>query len=149
MIISSIYALLSSLGFGFIFNIKGKNLFFAAFGGAIGWFFYTFPLNHGFSGLFALFIGSLASSIYSEIMARVLKAPVTTFMICAIIPLVPGAGMYYTMFETSVGNVDKALVLGLETIGSAGAIAVATVLVASTTKVITILKSGKVNSKKY
>jgi uncharacterized membrane protein YjjB (DUF3815 family) len=145
MILSSLYALLSSLGFGIIFNIRGKNLFFASLGGSLGWVFYTFSMDYNFSKLFSLFIGSLACSIYSEIMARVLKSPVTIFMICAIIPLVPGAGMYYTMFETTTGNLDKALTLGLETIGSAGAIAVATVLVASTTKVIVTLKNGKLN----
>lgn len=149
MILSSLYALLASLFFGVIFNIRGKNLFFAALGGSLGWFFYSFSINHGFSALFALFIGSLACSIYSEIMARVLKSPVTVFMICAIIPLVPGAGMYYTMFETIKGDLDKAIILGIETISSAGAIAVATVLVSSTIKVIIALKNRKSNIRKY
>lgn len=143
MILSSLYALLASLGFGFIFNIRGKNLFFAALGGAIGWFFYLLPLEYDSSKIFALFIGSLALSIYSEVMARVLKTPVTIILICSFIPLVPGAGMYYTMFEVTQGNINKSLSLGLETLGSAGAIAVATVLVASTTKVIIALKHGK------
>jgi Uncharacterized conserved protein len=66
-------------------------------------------------------------------------------MICAIIPLVPGAGMYYTMFETIKGNLDKTIILGIETISSAGAIAVATVLVSSTIKVIIALKNRKSN----
>lgn len=143
MILNSIYALLSSLGFGFIFNIRGKNLFFASFGGALGWFFYSLFLNNSFSKLFALFIASISISIYSEIMARVLKSPVTTFLICAIIPLVPGAGMYYTMYEIINGNLNESIVIGLETLGSAGAIAVATILVASTTKVILSFKHAK------
>jgi uncharacterized membrane protein YjjB (DUF3815 family) len=149
MIINSFYALLSSLGFGIIFNIRGKNLFFASLGGGLAWFLYSISINYGFSMLFALFMGSLVCSVYSEVMARILKTPVTIFMICAIIPLVPGAGMYYTMFETTMGNIDKALSLGIETIGSAGAIAVATVLVTSITKVIVTLKNGKLNTKRY
>lgn len=149
MIISSIYALLSSLGFGIIFNIRGRSLFFASLGGGLGWLLYSISLYYNFSMLFALFMGALVCSIYAEVMARVLKTPVTIFMICAIIPLVPGAGMYYTMFETTMGNIDKALSLGIDTIGSAGAIAVATVLVASTTKVIVALKNGKLNNKRY
>ncbi|QGU95037.1 hypothetical protein GOM49_07990 [Clostridium bovifaecis] len=142
MIINSIYALLSSLGFGFLFNIRGRNLIFASFGGALGWFFYLLFTNYSFSKVFALFMASISVSVYSEIMARVLKAPVTIFMICAIIPLVPGAGMYYTMYEITRGNLNASLSIGLETIISAGAIAVATVLVASTTKVITTLRKS-------
>lgn len=142
MIISSIYALLSSLGFGFLFNIRGRNLIFASFGGAVGWFFYLLFTSYSFSKIFALFIASISVSVYSEIMARALKSPVTIFMICAIIPLVPGAGMYYTMYEITRGNLNASLSIGLETIISAGAIAVATVLVASTTKVITTLRKN-------
>ncbi|MEA4826035.1 MAG: threonine/serine exporter family protein [Clostridium sp.] len=148
MILGSLYALLASLGFGVIFNIRGRNLFFASLGGSIGWFFYLLSLEYYPSKVFALFVGSLAISIYSEVMARVLKTPVTTFMICAMIPLVPGAGMYYTMLESIQGNIDKSLTLGLQTIGGAGAIAVATVLVASTTKVIVTLKQGKIKGSK-
>lgn len=33
---------LASLGFGIIFNIKGKNLIFASIGGAISWFSYLY-----------------------------------------------------------------------------------------------------------
>lgn len=33
----------SSLGFGIIFNIKGKNLFFSSLCGGLGWFVYLFP----------------------------------------------------------------------------------------------------------
>lgn len=148
MILGTLYAFLSSLGFGIIFNIRGKNLFFASLGGSIGWFFYLLSIGHHPSKVFALFVGSIAISIYSEVMARVLKTPVTTFMICAMIPLVPGAGMYYTMFESIQGNIDKSLTLGLQTIGGAGAIAVATVLVASTTKVILTIKKGKIKGSK-
>ncbi|MFU0823689.1 threonine/serine exporter family protein [Clostridium sp.] len=140
MILNSIYALLSSLAFAFLFNIRGKNLIFTSFGGAIGWFTYLLFINYSFSKVFVLFIASISVSVYSEIMARVLKSPVTIFLICGIIPLVPGAGMYYTMYEITMGNVDASLSIGLETISSAGAIAVATVLVASITKVIVILK---------
>ncbi|KYH30097.1 MULTISPECIES: threonine/serine exporter family protein [Clostridium] len=142
MILNSIYALLSSLGFAFLFNIRGKNLIFTSFGGAIGWFLYLLFINHSFSKVFALFIASISVSVYSEIMARVLKSPVTIFLICGIIPLVPGAGMYYTMYEITMGNINASLSIGLETISSAGAIAVATVLVASTTKVIVMLKKA-------
>lgn len=140
MILNSFYALIASLGFGILFNIKGKNLILSALGGAIGWFFYLLSMKFSSSKLFSLFIASLAVSIYSEIMARIFKTPVTMFVICALLPLVPGAGMYYTMYEYISGDISSFLSLCFETLSSAGAIALATILVTSITKVIIEIK---------
>ncbi|MCY6370449.1 threonine/serine exporter family protein [Clostridium ganghwense] len=143
MVLNSLYALIATLGFAVLFNIKGKNILFASIGGSVGWFVYLLTLTYSPSKIFAMFLASIALSIYSEIMARVLKAPVTIFMICAIIPLVPGSGMYYTMLESIKGNIDKSLSLGLETLSIAVSIAAATILVASITNVIIAIKNIK------
>ena len=45
LIINSIYAFFSSLGFGLLFNIKGKNLIFSSLCGGLGWFIYLFSSN--------------------------------------------------------------------------------------------------------
>lgn len=139
MIVKSLYAFLASLGFGVLFNIKGKNLFFASLGGGFTWFVYLLTLKYYNFDLLALFTASLFAGIYSEVFARILKTPVTTFSICSIITLVPGGGMYYTMLESVHGNIDKFLSTGLNTLSSAGAIAVGILLASSVTKVITTL----------
>ncbi|WP_027634082.1 threonine/serine exporter family protein [Clostridium hydrogeniformans] len=136
MFIKTFYAAMSTLGFGIIFNIKGKNLFAATIGGGLGWLFYEIALYYGLSDVTSLFIGAVALSAYSEILARVLKAPVTTFVICALIPLVPGGGMYYTMLASIQGNVYKSLELGLKTLSGAGAIAVGVILTSSIARFI-------------
>lgn len=139
--LESLYALIATLCFAILFNIRGKNIFFASLGGAIGWFIYLLSLNLNFSKILSIFLGSIILSIYSEVMARVLKAPVTIFLICAILPLVPGSGMYYTMLECIKGNSEAFLSTGLETLSYALAIAAATILVASITKVIISIKN--------
>lgn len=136
----TVVALIASLGFGVIFNIRGKNLFFAAIGGGISWFSYLLLKELNLSDILSLFISSVAFSIYSEICARFLKTPVTTLVICALIPLVPGAGMYYTMYETITGNVSGALELGLNTLSSAGTLALGVIFVSTITKQVTNLK---------
>jgi uncharacterized membrane protein YjjB (DUF3815 family) len=136
MILKSVYAFFATFGFGILFNIKGKKLIFASVGGFITWYLYLLTLNYTNSNLLALFYASLGAGFYSEVLARLLKSPVTTFSICSIIPLVPGGGMYYTMLETVQGNVNKALTTGLDTISSAGAIAIGILLASSITKVI-------------
>jgi len=143
MIEQVIVAFVASFGFGIIFNIKGIKLIFAAIGGGLSWFCYLYLNNNGISTILSLFISSIIFSIYSEICARYLKTPVTTLVICALIPLVPGAGMYYTMYETILGNVSGAVQLGLNTLASAGALALGVIFVSTITKQVMNLKRVK------
>lgn len=141
MIRNSIYALIATFGFGIIFNIRGKNLIFASLGGGLSWLFYLLTLSFYNSILVSLFVAATVGALYSEIMARVIKTPVTTFIICAIIPLVPGSGMYNCMFESIKGNFNGSLSLAIYTLSYAGAIAVGILLISSITKLITTLKT--------
>lgn len=143
MLIQIIISFFSAFGFGIIFNIKGKNLIFAAIGGTLSWLSYLYLSKNGISTILSLFISSILFSIYSEICARYLKTPVTTLIICALIPLVPGSGMYYTMYETVLGNIRGAVTLGLNTLASAGALALGIIFVSTITKQVTNLKKVK------
>jgi uncharacterized membrane protein YjjB (DUF3815 family) len=134
MILNSIIAIIASLGFGIIFNIKGKKLIFASIGGGIGWLTYSLTSTLNISDVFALFLSAIVISFYSEIFARILKTPVTTYIVCALIPLVPGAGMYYTMFEIISGNLEKAISIGINTLSSAGALSLGVILLSTITR---------------
>ncbi len=136
MILATFYSFLASLGFAFIFNIRGKNIFIASIGGSLSWLIYLMIQNAHGSITVSLFVAAFIVSIYSEAMARVFKSPVTTYTICGIIPLVPGSGMYSTMYETISGNVSKATLAGLQTLTGAGAIAIAMVMVSSLCRLI-------------
>lgn len=136
MILETIVSFIATFGFGIIFNIKGKKLFFASVGGGLSWFIYSICLQLGLTEISSLFLSSVVFSTYSEIFARILKTPVTTLVVCALIPLVPGGGMYYTMFEAVTGNINKALELGLNTLASAGTLALGVIFVSTLTKLI-------------
>jgi uncharacterized membrane protein YjjB (DUF3815 family) len=143
MIIPSFYAAIATFCFCVLFNITGKKMFVASFGGGLGWFIYLLLQHLNASTSTSLFFASIALGIFSEIMARLLKTPVTSFVVPALIPLVPGGGMYYTMLETVQGNINSSLEIGLETISNAGALAVGLVFVSSITLIINHLKSRK------
>jgi uncharacterized membrane protein YjjB (DUF3815 family) len=128
---AGISAFLASLAFGFLFNIKGKNLWLAGLVGAVGGICYKVGLYYGCSDLLANFIGAVGLSLGSEILARVCKTPVTTFLVCALIPLVPGGGMYRTMMEAIHGDAQAALNMGLSTISIAGVLAIGILLVST------------------
>jgi uncharacterized membrane protein YjjB (DUF3815 family) len=72
------------------------RLLTAGIGGFIGWGAYLLAaliLNDFFSCLIAATVGA----IYAQIMARVMRAPAAVFLIPAVIPLVPGRALYYTI----------------------------------------------------
>ena len=140
MFLQVIYAFIVSLGFGVLFNVRDKNLFFAALGGAGGWFFYSLTMNLSDSSILAMLIASISISIYAEIFSRVLKNPVTLFLVCSLIPLVPGSGMYYTVFEAVEGNVFGSLNNGIETLSLAGVIAVGIILVSTLSRLMQKIK---------
>ncbi len=135
LLIMVLYAAVATLGFTVLFNIRGKKMLIAVLGGCIGWFTYLLLHRLSSSTIFSFFIASLAVGLYSELMAVLWKQPATIFNVCAIIPLVPGSGMYYTMFESIQGEVSKSISLGLETISIAGAIAAGIALASSIAKI--------------
>lgn len=127
-------AFFASLGFAILFNIRKKKLLVAATIGAVGGLTYHVLMNFGKSTFLALFVASIVISLASEICARIFKTPATTFLVCALIPLVPGGGMYYTMLEIVENNINGALVKGIDTLVQATAIVLGVTLISSCIK---------------
>lgn len=136
MILQIICAFIATLGFGILFNVRDKNLFFASLGGALGWLAYLISMNINSSVMLSTFIASLVISIYAEIFSRVLKNPVTMFLICALIPLAPGSGMYYTILAAVQGDIMQSLNKGIETLSVAGLIALGIITVSTLSRLI-------------
>ena len=148
ILITTLISIIATFGFCISFNIKGKKIFFAALGAGLSWFFYSLPLSFGISNTSSLFISTMIFSIYSEILARIFKTPVTTFIICALIPLVPGSGMYYTMLHIIDGNINKALESAIITLSSAGTLALGILFISTLTK-LTLHHKHKKAIKKF
>ena len=135
-----ITAFLGTLGFGLLFNIRGKNLWLAAFGGFLSW------------GLFLLlglwlqnepvryYLCSVLVSVYAEILARVMKTPTTTFIIISLIPLIPGGSLYYTMASALEGNGARFMENGVYTLSLAIALSLGIILVTSFVRRLKVLK---------
>ncbi|MDF2593317.1 MAG: threonine/serine exporter [Clostridia bacterium] len=114
-----------------LFNIERKNLFWAGLCGASGWMSYKTILTSTNSGIFAVFIAAIVVSIMSEVMAKILKTPSTVFYIPSLYPIVPGIPAYYTVLYIIDKKINEAALKGLETLGSAGAIAFGILLVST------------------
>lgn len=90
--------------------------------------FYLISLKVNLSEAIAFLAASLSMTIYSEIMARKLKSPAITFLIGGFIPLVPGSGVYYTMYGLIKNDMQMTVQKGIQTFIIAGAIAVGILL---------------------
>ncbi len=143
MVMQGLAAILASFGFAVLFNIRGDKLIAAALIGGCGGVSYFLSMDLGCSQVLALFIASCVISILSEVFARILKCPATTFLICALIPLVPGGGMYYTMLELVRDNIDAAINAGVDTIIQAGSIVIGCTFVSSAVKMMNQYKARK------
>lgn len=119
------------LGFSIRSNIKGWKLIFTSLGGAISWGLYLMFLTWSNSLLLSVFLSTLAVCFYSELMGRAFRIPVSVFVICAIIPLVPGSGLYYAMKAYIDGNGADFLNKMGQTLMIAGTISVAIAVMSS------------------
>lgn len=138
--IESFFSGIATLAFAVMFNIRGKFLIWAGIGGFFSWFCYLVVLGSFHNTTMAMFTASICLSVYSEILARRLKTPVTTLVICALMPLVPGSGMYYTMSSAVHGDITATWNLAASTLSSAGVLALGVILVSTITRLIKSFK---------
>ncbi|MER2138643.1 MAG: threonine/serine exporter family protein [Succiniclasticum sp.] len=93
-----VFAFLATVAFGVLFQGPKRILWRSGLIGGLGWVFFVglkelFSI-HSFS---ANFLATVLIALVSEVFARIWKEPVTVFEIPAVIPLVPGFGMYKGM----------------------------------------------------
>lgn len=124
MIFQIFSAMVTTCGFGLMFNIKNKNLLHTSIAGGLSWAIYLLGQKLEYSEGVSYFIATFAMAIYSEIVAKKLSTPVTTILIAALIPLAPGGGIYYTMYNLLDKNYPIAVQKGIQTFIIAGAMAV-------------------------
>ena len=129
-------AFIGCIGFAIYLNMKRKQVIYSGIGGAIAWIIYL--LIADFMG--GLFIPTLVASvfigIYSEIMAKVNKAPATIFFTSVAIALIPGSALYYAMDALIDRNVESSASYGNTALTIALAISMGIVLVAVFNKII-------------
>jgi len=128
MLLNGTLAFVGTIGFSIIFNVPRRELLFCGIGGAMGWLLFTALSDSPFIGVL---LGAMAVTWVSRILSMRRKKPATLYMIPGIIPLVPGVGIYFTMFYIVTGEHYQALLRGVQTLGLAGVIALGMLIVLS------------------
>ena len=143
MAIQLLTAFTGSLGFSLLFRIRGWKLLFTAAGGFLSWGFYLLIRNHVPTLLIANILAGGFSAAYAEIMARILKAPATIFVIPSVIPLVPGGPLYYAMYSAMTGDAAGLSSHGFETWNVALGVAIGIAGVTSVCNLLSTLRRQK------
>lgn len=116
-------------GFAILIETPKKYVLQAGVAGAAGSGVYYFCVQRDLDAVLASFFSALVISLLAHTFARIFKAPVTVFLIAGILPTVPGAGMYRTVYYIIAGQRERSSYYLMQTIEIAGVIALAIFIV--------------------
>jgi uncharacterized membrane protein YjjB (DUF3815 family) len=142
-VVQCLAAMIGCYGFAILFNIHGPGALLCVLGGTLTWAVYLAVLEISGNSIGAFFWSSLFASFYSEIMARIRKYPAISYLCVSIFPLLPGAGVYYTMNYAVRGDMTAFAIQGMDTAATAGAMAVGIVLAATGFRMLTEWKNQR------
>lgn len=140
VIFQFVFAFFATVSFAIYFNSPIKSVVASGLIGGIAWVLYYLIFNILQDKALGILLASLLVGVLGELFAVKLKKPATIFITTGIISLVPGAGMYYTMYNLVEENFLKAAGFATETFFIAASIAIGIILSAIFSRSIKSLK---------
>lgn len=130
MFLQFIAAFFGTIAFSIMFCVPRQYYPCCGFIGALGWIACWSIMN--ILGM-SYFTGTLTAAALVVILSRLcgvgLKCPATLFMLSGIFPLVPGVGIYWTVYSMITGDWLECSRYGRQTVGTAIAIVLGIIMV--------------------
>ena len=125
-----IAAFFGTVAFSVLFGAARRHYLLCGICGMFGWALYI-VLNRyaGFTAAEATICGTILVAIMSKYFAVWFRCPTTVFLITGIFPMVPGGGIYWTVYYIVSGQFERALDSGGTAIMVTVAIVFGTILV--------------------
>ncbi len=142
-LIQILASFIACLGCSLVFNIQGRGIVLCVLGGGISWGVYWLASRLSGSIMFGYFCAGAVSALYSEIMARIRKYPAISYLVISIMPMIPGAGVYYTTDYLMRGDMASFAAKGTQTLAIAGIIAVSILTVSTLVRLFSVWKNQK------
>ncbi len=143
LFVDAIACFIGCLGFVILFNIHGKGSPLYAVGGMLTWITYRITVQFTGNTYTGNFFAIIVAALYSEIMARIRKYPATAYLVISAFPLLPGAGIYYTMRCAVQGDLQGVFSQGANTLAVAGILAVGILLISTVFRFISTVQNRK------
>lgn len=87
----------ASMGFALVFRAAPRQAFWAGVGGFINCAFYVAVLSLNGNETAAVMAGATSVAAFAYVMSRIHRAPATIFLTTSIMPVIPGATLFYMM----------------------------------------------------
>lgn len=123
-------------GVALVFGVEKKHITWGVLSAVICCIGYEVALLLGCSTFVAALIGSALCAGYSDAMAHVLKVPATMMIILGILPLVPGASLYYTVLGAVQSDMVKFSENGTRALWMAAGIAIGIIAITAVSRPI-------------
>ena len=109
IILKSICSIIGTIGFSLTFKISLSKLWIVGLCGLATYAAYETMLALTASVLIAAFVSSILLAILSEVCARLMHTPSNVSLFTGCIPIVPGGGLYYSMYNLLTFENETAL----------------------------------------
>ena len=121
-----------TIGFAIMYNVPKKYYIGCGVTGMAGWIVYLLVSGMNYvSAAVGSFFGAFIVVLISRMLSVKMRCPITIFLISGILPLVPGAGIYNTVYYIVTNQLTQAALKGIESLKIAFAIVMGIVIVVS------------------
>lgn len=123
-------AVLGTVAFSVLFCVPRKYYLYCGLVGGAGWWLYLALMTYAScTATEATFFATVLVIMLSRFLAVWDHCPVTVFLTSGIIPLVPGAGVYWTAYYLVTDQLHEAALSGVAAVKAAVAIVLGIVIV--------------------
>ena len=107
-------AFVGTVGFAMLVHVPKKSWLPSGLIAACAYLVYYLLTQAGLPDPMGIFIGSLFGSLCGQLCARKMKTIGTVFLMSAIVPVVPGLGLYRMMAYLGQGRTEAGVDLGIQ-----------------------------------
>ncbi len=131
-IVQAVSAFLGTAGFAILYGVPRKEYVHASVCSTIGWLSYLAMMRMaGVTVIESTFVATLVVVLVSRFMAVDRRCPVIVYQICGVFPLIPGAGIFWTVYYIVNKDLSTAVTTGFSALGMAVAIVLGIIFMTS------------------
>lgn len=108
LLIQFVASFFGTIAFALIFGVPKKYALTCGIVGASGWLLFTGLKYTGLTVTEATFFATVLAALLSRFAAVFMQCPATVFITAALLPMVPGAGIYWTTYYLVMGDTTLA-----------------------------------------
>ena len=110
-------AFIGTFSFAILFGVPRRYYVACGLVGMLGWALFLIATRYtSAQGFMGTALGAALVALLSRYAAKALTCPSTVFLICGIVPLIPGGGVFWSAYYVAAGDVSTALSCGMNAV---------------------------------